>query len=688
MTLIDKLLLDLETKNIRYVHWKSNTNIEKALSGEDDLDILVSKEDKKKLFDVFHSNNIVAVNSYKDSYTSSISHHIGLDTGSNLLVHIHLHFELEIGYDHLKQFRIPLEEELISTGTRHKNIRISKVEFEYILLVIRLSLKNSLVGFIFKKPSKHLKPFLNPNEVEEYLDLSARSDMNQVQIVLHKYFGFLDKEIFHSCERLISENTYPIKFLNNAFRFELSLDQYSKTSTVQSFFWALLRNLSIYWKILLMKILNTTTLKKTLKNGGRIFSFIGGDGAGKTTNIELLKSKLERHFEVKTLHYGRPRTYLKSLPFVALYYIFKSLGLTKQAASLNYLALGINRKETIKKAMDFRQKGFIVLLDRMWMEGITTMDCPKIFSQRYRSRIWMKIGRFEKKLYQEVYVDEVFVLKLPPSIALIRRPEDDEQELLLRSGEIWNESWKCDFANRVDCQRSLADVHGEILLLLWMSISEQEKIIELLGVAGVGKSTLANELKKKKGNSIINPTPSRTSLLFLKHIWKNRGYIFATMMSKSQVKKEIIAAIVFSDIYLDNQFLDSIRSKHKLIVFDQGLLFLAAFLEKEYSDISVNVFNKVKLNRVITSHYDNVIYLSCPIDVLIERINARNNWHRIKGESHENTVKFLTDYQTIYLRLIDRIDSQGVSVLSTVHTDLSAPDLLANSVLDRLKLNE
>lgn len=685
MTLIDKLLFELETKNIRYVHWKSNTNIEKALSGEDDLDILVFKEDKKKLLDVFYLNNIIAVNSYKDSYTSSISHHIGLDTGSNLLVHIHLHFELEIGYDQLKQFRIPLEQELINTGLQYKNIRIPKVEFEYILLVIRLSLKNSLAGFILKKPSKHLKPFLKANELEEYLDLSVRSDMNQVHVLLQKYFVFLDEEIFRACEKSIGLNSYPIKFLKNALRLELSLKEYSKLSLVQSCLLALLRNLHIYMKMLLLNKWNTITLKKTLKNGGRIFSFTGGDGAGKSTNIELLKSKLEVHFEVKSLHYGRPRTCLKSLPFLGLYFIFKGFGLTKQAASLNYLALGINRREIVKRALKLRREGFIVLLDRMWMKGITTMDCPKICSQSYRSRIWKKIGIFEKKLYQEIDVDEVFVLKLPPSIALIRRPEDDEQELLLRSGEIWNETWKCDFAKRVDCQRPLADVHGEILSLVWKNISEEVKIIELLGVAGVGKSTLANELKKKKGNLIINPTPSRTSMLLWKHIWKNRGLIFTIMLSKSQLKKEIIAAIVFSDIYLDNKFVNSIRNKHKLIVFDQGILFLLAFLEKEYPEIKVQNFHKVKINRVITDYYDSIIYLSCPINVLIERINTRDNWHRIKGENEDNTLKFLREYETIYLRLINYLDHQNNSVLGILKTDLLAPDILAHNVLDRLK---
>ena len=38
---IEEFLLQLEKKRINYVHWKSNTNIQDALKGVDDLDILV-----------------------------------------------------------------------------------------------------------------------------------------------------------------------------------------------------------------------------------------------------------------------------------------------------------------------------------------------------------------------------------------------------------------------------------------------------------------------------------------------------------------------------------------------------------------------------------------------------------------------------------------------------------------------
>ena len=42
-------LENLEKSNIRYVHWKSNTHIKLALSGIDDLDILIDPNKEREL---------------------------------------------------------------------------------------------------------------------------------------------------------------------------------------------------------------------------------------------------------------------------------------------------------------------------------------------------------------------------------------------------------------------------------------------------------------------------------------------------------------------------------------------------------------------------------------------------------------------------------------------------------------
>ena len=106
MKLIKVFLENLEKSDIRYVHWKSNTNIKLALSGIDDLDILVDPNNERDLNDVFKKLKFVRAYSEKDSWQDGITHFLGLDIDSQKLVHVHLHYKLALGFDYDKTYEI------------------------------------------------------------------------------------------------------------------------------------------------------------------------------------------------------------------------------------------------------------------------------------------------------------------------------------------------------------------------------------------------------------------------------------------------------------------------------------------------------------------------------------------------------------------------------------------------------
>ena len=58
MKLLTDFLQALDDEDIRYVHWKNNTYIDNAVSGEDDLDLLVDPSQGKLLFSVFKKFNL------------------------------------------------------------------------------------------------------------------------------------------------------------------------------------------------------------------------------------------------------------------------------------------------------------------------------------------------------------------------------------------------------------------------------------------------------------------------------------------------------------------------------------------------------------------------------------------------------------------------------------------------------
>jgi len=99
MKLIKVFLENLEKSNIRYVHWKSNTNIKLALSGIDDLVILVDPNNERGLNDILKKLKFVRAYSEKDNWQDGITHFLGLDIDSQ---------KLALGYDYdkyLKSFK-------------------------------------------------------------------------------------------------------------------------------------------------------------------------------------------------------------------------------------------------------------------------------------------------------------------------------------------------------------------------------------------------------------------------------------------------------------------------------------------------------------------------------------------------------------------------------------------------------
>src|SRR5687767_2888111 len=87
---------------VRYCHWKSSDMLARSARGENDLDLLVHREDAQQ----FHA--VLARLGFRHAAAPGcrehpgVSHHYGLDRDTGRLVHIHAHFLLVVGDDTTK----------------------------------------------------------------------------------------------------------------------------------------------------------------------------------------------------------------------------------------------------------------------------------------------------------------------------------------------------------------------------------------------------------------------------------------------------------------------------------------------------------------------------------------------------------------------------------------------------------
>jgi len=668
MDLIGNLLNVLNSDGIQYVHWKSNTNIDRALSGEDDFDVLVSPADRSKVENIFADLKIIKVNSIKDTWQDDIYHYIGIDHQNLKLAHVHIHYGLPVGYDFDKNFKLPIVGSYLAEPVLYKNVYIPQVEKEYIILVIRLLLKNALTPFLLNLPNRQIQLILNAKNkgvvqgggYEEFLDLKSRSDHQYVAELLNNEFKFISLSVFRECENTLDNNDSLLEFFRSGKKLKKNLNEYRNNSELKSFLLSFRRINAGRINKVLKKLTGVDKAKKNPSCGGRIIAFVGGDGAGKTTNISTLSHKLSRHLWVKTIHIGRPNKSLLGFLVKIFSKLALLLGTQSHSKALFYLSWALDRRAAFKVACKVRRQGGLVILDRIPLPGITSMDCPRIHQLKQFS--YKNLIRWEEKIYSEIKgVDLLFVLKLNPEIALLRRSEDDPDELRVRSSQIWNNDWHAPYAIEINTgEKSPEEVEKVVLQSLGNSLSMKPVCTEILGLSGAGKTTLLNVIRERVPNVSTSFPFKKYKLLTLLGVIKGLS-VSLTVYLKSknfQVFKNSCQLFASLEIlkHWDQRGVDLSTN----YILDQGPLFQLALILKEGG---VSTQNGLMIKKRIQTLFSKSYFLKVDKETLWHRVNQRKN-HTCRAqrcETKSEFISFIDSYEMAFNDLFSN-DIQIVTV--------------------------
>ena len=675
---LKNLLNVFEQEGIKYVHWKSNLNIDKALSYDDDFDILVSPKYKRKILLILNEYNFIRDISKKDQWQNEIFHYYGIDLKYLKVIHFHLHFLLEIGHDYDKMCNLPIIEKYLDKRQKYKYTYLPEFEKEYILLIIRIILKNDLKAFLLKLPHAQIRTLLFSKKgvvkretYREFLDLKYKIHREKLDIILNSDFNFIEKDFFNDLEQVVEGNKSIFNFFNSAIKLNKRLNMYNRHSIWFSFWLSFMRiNVG---RITLLSGKNDMFKKRNL-TGGRIYAFIGGDGAGKSTNIEKLYLLFKEQFYVKKIHIGRPKKFFLGTTLRILSKGLSLIQLKDISLALSYLSIAHDRYRSFKIALKLKNKGCIVLLDRFPIKGIDKMDCPRIH-QNFPNK-FNYLSRLEKNYHEKInYYDKIFVLKLNPEIAIQRRPEDNANELRLRSEQVWEKNFS-DYHNSIviNTEDSFKTVERKLLKEVWLDL-HMKSTYEIVGLAATGKSTARSVLEGK--NITFNPKIKKHIFLqiFLKYFVPSISILF-----KSRRLMYLTTFIYFK------YYLDIIRkSKIKnLLFFDQGPIFMATILAIEIPKMKDIFFKELK---EISPFFKNLIYLEAPKDILISRIENRTQEHRIKELNEKEKNIFLNTYINIYDEVLDIFVSNGVNIkkINTHRCNVNqVKEIIMNTIVNEL----
>jgi thymidylate kinase len=226
--------------------------------------------------------------------------------------------------------------------------------------------------------------------------------------------------------------------------------------------------------------------------GGAIIAIAGGDGAGKSTCVEKVRSWLAEDFDTMQVHLGKPPRSLTTMIVGAPRKIARCVrGLLNRdtlpdlpdrcpVGLLGYLDLlrevctARDRYRLYVKARRFAMGGGLVICDRYPLSQLKTMDgllVAQLVPAEVGNRVLAWLRRAETWYYRHILPpDLLIVLRVHPEIAARRKTNEEADYVRWRSREIWELDWRASNAQVVDASPSVAEVCSCLQSLIWAKL--------------------------------------------------------------------------------------------------------------------------------------------------------------------------------------------------------------------------
>jgi len=444
---LTRLFQAMHLQEIRYCHWKSNLRLEKSLQGGTDLDLLVDRHQHLPFRQLLLEHGVKPISPPPAQRFPAMEHYLGFDEASGKLFHLHVHYQLVLGEEFVKNFRLPVEEAFLSNTRWLHGMKIPAAELELLVLTLRILLKyrdrDALKDILGIRSSKIVSDFLP--EVEWLL---AQTTPLRLEETLLHFKGILPTDIIRQFLHLLQTNPrHGWALLRLRQHLRRSLRLYQRHSP-----WlASLEYFRRLWGRQKITLGLSPTSRLTLPEGGITLAIIGADGAGKSTLTELLARWLSWKLDTHVYYLGSKQPSLRSR---ALYLFFRFLRRSQRALAamlgeqnilarhlanvrdtllaLHALSIGHDRYRRYLSGQKQAAAGSFVIYDRFPLSAIAPhlsthlLDGPQVaWLTAGKNTRWLKrIRQAEENLYLQMHAPEhIVILEVSPAISLERKPD-------------------------------------------------------------------------------------------------------------------------------------------------------------------------------------------------------------------------------------------------------------------------
>lgn len=473
--LVARLCRALDAEGVSYCHWKSTTSLTRSATGDNDLDLLVSRVAAQPFTAVLHRLGFRRVDASREQRLPGVLDFYAYDSDVEKFIHIHAHYQLVLGDDMTKNYRLPIEDSYLRSVRQAGLFKVPAPEFELVVLVVRLVLKHVTWDALLTRQGQ-----LPRSAKQELADLRARSCPEAVQRVLQQALPGLAPALFEDCIKALQPGASRQKRLEVGWRLQHSLRGFRRRPWVADI---ALKG----WRRGTRKVMRRVfgPPKKSFASGGALIALVGGDGAGKSTAAHTLYSWLAKDFSALKVHLGKPRWSLTThlvrggLKLVVALEARSPFGgdlhASRSARVLRKVCASYDRYHAYLRARRAATQGRLVICDRFPLPQLRSMDAPQQVSEEPVGPFVRALLRLERRWYAAMSTPDVLVvLKVEPDIAvsrvLGRSPSENVALARARSAEVWACDWQATHAYVVDASRSQDQVIAQIKTFVWSQL--------------------------------------------------------------------------------------------------------------------------------------------------------------------------------------------------------------------------
>jgi thymidylate kinase len=477
IALVRDLCAALDLGRVRYCHWKSNAWLARSRAAENDLDLLIARADSEQFSAVLQHLGFKLAWNPRQSLPG-VHNYYGYDEHAERLVHVHAHYQLIVGDDLTKNYRIPLEMAFLDATKRDGEFPVPPPELELIMLVIRLTLKHLTWDAVVARLAR-----IPAGAVEELAWLEERIDERRIDDLLERYLPFVDRGTFAACHGALKSDAGTWGGIRASSRLVAELRPCARRPRSTD----VRLKLSRRALVIASRLINRSPSRKQLAAGGAVIAIIGADGAGKSTAVDALYQWLSKNFAVTRVHLGRP-------PDSRATMMVSTLARARSAVSIllgdrrrgddwgdslrGYksgllVALARDRYLAIRNVRRIATNGGLVICDRWPLPQLSLMDTPRIQrSLRADDSLLARgLAEIEQRYYRAMtQPDVLIVLLVDPEVAVARKPEEHPDFVRARWSEIWQVDWEATGAHVVDAGQSREQVLARLKSLVWSEV--------------------------------------------------------------------------------------------------------------------------------------------------------------------------------------------------------------------------